>query len=305
MVKILTPAYGTALNYGSGIRVEKPLFAAAVYSNRYRREALFHKTSEFLAMGIDEDKSIDGIATHTMRCSRNFIPESKVIEYNKTGVEIAKKAREEYGRKKDIKILGDMSVMGDCYSPVSVAGSIDEAVGYHVEQAKALADAGADVLWAETVGNALEAKAFAIVAHELGKPIYISIVLDREGNALDGTPIEELVLDVDASVPETSVPKRYLSNCSWETQVEAMYERAERKGVLHRLGGFYNNASRIDHECKQELDAVQRYESVEGYIRWIKRMFNKFPFLKQDEDIWISGCCGFGADDIDQLLKGL
>jgi S-methylmethionine-dependent homocysteine/selenocysteine methylase len=305
MVKILTPAYGTALNYGSGIRVEAPLFAAAAYSNEYRRNALFHKTSEFLAMGIDTGRSIDGIATHTMRCSRNFIPQDKVDEFNSVAVDIARRARDNYGRKKDILIFGDMSVMGDCYSNASVAQSVDEAVSYHMEQARALVREGVDALWAETVGNLLEAKAFAIVAYELKIPVYISAVLDKAGNMLDGIPIETLVLDVDSSVPETSRPKGYLSNCSWETQVEAMYERAEATGVLHRMCGFYNNASKIDHDCKQQLNAVQRYESVEGYIQWIQKMLGRFPLLREKEDVWISGCCGFGADDIDQLIKRL
>lgn len=305
MVKILTPAYGTALNYGSGIRVEEPMFASAVFINEYRRQALFHKTAEFLAMGIDEGKSIDAIATHTMRCSRNFISKDNVEEFNRMGVKIAKKARSEFGRAEHIQIFGDMSVMDDCYSSTSIADSVDEAVDYHLEQAKALVAEEVNALWAETIGNVLEAKAFAIVAHELKVPVYISVVLNSEGNILDRTPIDELINIVDKIVPAESQPVKYLTNCSWESQVETMYERAELNGVLHRLGGFYNNASNICHGDKQQLNAVQRYESMDGYICWIKKMFDIFPFLKQDKDIWISGCCGFGADDIDKLLTAI
>lgn len=305
MVKILTPAYGTALNYGSGIRVEEPMFASAVFVNEYRRQALFHKTAEFLAMGIDEDKSIDAIATHTMRCSRNFISKDKVEEFNRIGVDIARRARSEYGRAEHISIFGDMSVMGDCYSPTSLADSVDRTVDYHLEQAKALAAGGVNALWAETVGNSLEAKAFAIVAHELKIPIYISIVLDQEGDMLDGTPINEMIKLIDEDLPAKSQPVKYLTNCSWESQVEAMYEKAERNGVLHRLGGFYNNASNMCHGDKPQLNAVQRYKSVQNYIVWIKKMFDRFPFLRQDDNIWISGCCGFGADDIDQLVRAI
>ena len=302
MVKILTPAYGTALNYGSGIRVEAPLFAATVFTNEYRRMALFHKTAEFLAMGIGFGKSIDGIVTHTMRCSKNFVPQEEVGSFNQAAVQIAKEARTQYGRKEGILIIGDMSVMGDCYSFKSVADSVNQAVTYHLEQAKALVDAGVDVLLAETVGNVLEAKAFVQVADELNVPIYISFVLDPQGNILDGTSINEAIKTVD--VHTVSPPIKYLTNCSWETQVEAMYSRAEETGLLHRLGGFYNNASNITHDDKQELGTVQRYDSIQEYIVWVRHMVDRFSCLRE-EDVWISGCCGFGADDIDQLVKEL
>lgn len=301
MVKIFTPAYGTALNYGSNIRVEEPLFAAAVFTNKYRREALFHKTAEFLAMGIDSGRSIDAIATHTLRCSPNFIGKDNVVPFNMTAVEIARRAREQYGRKESILIFGDMSVMGDCYAQASLASSVDEAVEYHLQQAVILKEAGVNALWAETVGNLTEAQAFAKIAEQLQMPLYISLVLDPCGNVLDGTPIDELVRRVDDCASFS--PRKYLTNCSWENQVEAMYKKAEESGVLHRLGGFYNNASNMLHGDKQCLTAVQRYAGVAEYIQWVEKMLQRFPHLTQEEDVWISGCCGFGADDIDQIFK--
>lgn len=300
MVKVLTPAYGTALNYGLGIKVVEPFYAAAVYASQFRREALLHLTAQFLGMGIDSGHSIDGIVTHTMRCSKNFVPHDKVAEFNQAGVAIARDAREKYGRKEGIVIFGDMSVMGDCYSGESRAQSLEEAVEYHREQATILKDAGVDGLWAETVGNLLEAQAFALVASELDAPLYISVVLNPEGSLLDGTRIEKLVQQVDEI--SRSRPQGYLTNCSWETSVRAMYERARETKVLHRLRGFYNNGSCVDHTGKQELTAVKRYENIHEYLRWIKRMISDFPHLREEQEIWVSGCCGIGADDINTLL---
>lgn len=304
MVNVLTPAYGTALQYGSGIPVEEPLFAASVFTNGYRRQALLLKTIEFLAMGIDEGKSIDGIATHTMRCSKNFIPEERVVEYNQIGVQVALQARANYGRKEGILVLGDMSVMGDCYDPNSLAGSVQEAFDYHMQQAKALVDSGVDVLWAETIGNAIEAQAFAQIAHELQVPLYISVVLQWKngGSVLNCMPIDEFVSKVDAASP--TLPVRYLTNCSWETDVRTMYRQAKDTGVLPRLGGFYNNKSPADHAQKKDLGTITSgYDSVQDYITWIRSMFEEFPHLTTDEQVWVSGCCGFSADDIDQLIK--
>ncbi len=159
------------------------------------------------------------------------------------------------------------------------------------------------MLWAETVGNDLEGKAFVQVADNLEIPVYVSVVLDEKGNVLNGMPIDEFIGKVDGA--SDTKPVRYLSNCSWQAQVELMYERAANQGVLDRLGGFYNNASNIRHEDKQDLTAVQRYKTVDDYIGWVGNMLEKFPHLREDEDIWISGCCGFCADDIDQLIKAI
>ena len=303
MVNVLTPAYGTALNYGSAIRVEAPLFAAIAFTNEYRRQALYHKTAEFLSMGIDSGKSINGIVTHTMRCSRNFIPKERVQEFNQTAVDIAKKARDLHARKEGILIFGDMSVMGDCYSDTSLADSVDEAAEYHIQQARVLKNAGVDALWAETVGNDLEAKAFAQVAQTLGIPLYISVVLDTKGNVLNHMPIGQFITEVD--MVSCSRPVNYLSNCSWERQVEAMYHKARDTGVILRLGGFYNNASDVTHGNKQELTEIKRYDSVADYISWVQTMLKEFSHLQTEKNIWISGCCGFGADDIDQLIKSI
>ena len=128
--------------------------------------------------------------------------------------------------------------------------------------------------------------------------------MDQQGGLLNGgMPINEVIQAVDEAA--NVKPVEYLSNCSWETQVELMYAKAEEHDVLHRLKGFYNNASNINHDDKQNLDAVQRYDSIEDYIKWVKKMLKRFPHLKTEDDIWITGCCGFGADEIDQLIRAV
>lgn len=308
MVKVFTPAYGTALEYGAGVP-KGPLDLSV----QFNQQLLRAQTMAFLSMGIDSGRSIEAVATHTFGHSRNLVPPAQVVPFNHTAVDIARHAIDTYGRKHGIRVFGAMRVMGkDCYTQVPSV-SLQEAVDYHLEQASALRDGGVDALLAETVSNLLEGRAFVRVASMLELPLYLSIVPGDDGNLLDGTPIGQFIAAADAEVPALAVgststngfqPVKYLANCAFPEQIALMYQRARSAGQVHRLGGFYANASALPHQTKEQNGGMHRNISAEQYQTWVVGMLEEYHDTK-DPEVWVSGCCGFGARDIDLLLNHL
>jgi S-methylmethionine-dependent homocysteine/selenocysteine methylase len=118
-------------------------------------------------------------------------------------VTLAKDARAT-ARREAVPIAGVMSPLEHCFRP-DLAPSFEEAKAEHTDIARLLAGAGVDFLLLESMNTVDEARAALDAAKATGLPVWLSFVIDAEGNVLSGEPIPRLEADavlVNCAPPE-------------------------------------------------------------------------------------------------------
>jgi 5-methyltetrahydrofolate--homocysteine methyltransferase len=133
-----------------------------------------------------------------MRLKRAGLSE-RVAEVNRRAVEIARDAAadESYG-------AGDIGPLGELLAPIGKT-TVEQAVEIFAEQATALAEAGVDVLYIETMSDLNEVRAAVEGAQQVGVaiPIFATLSFDRHGRTNMGVTPEQaaetlLALGLDA-----------------------------------------------------------------------------------------------------------
>lgn len=137
------------------------------------------------------------IQTNTFGASRIKLSQyglsSSVKEINQQAVLIAKKASQ--GK---CLVAGDIGPVGKLIYPTGELG-FEEAYEVFYEQAKALIDAGVDLINIETMSDIQEAKAAVIAAKDAGDvPIICSMTFEKQGRTLTGTDPETAATTLEA-----------------------------------------------------------------------------------------------------------
>jgi 5-methyltetrahydrofolate--homocysteine methyltransferase len=176
----------------------------------------------------------DILTTNTFGGSRIKLSEyglgDKVAEVSRAAVKAAKDAADSYSKGRGpgaapVFIAGDMGPTGKFIEPVGEL-SFDDAYDNFHEQAKALAEAGADLLLIETMSDLKEARCAVIAAkaasseagHRL--PVAITMTFQQDLRTLLGTPP-----DVAVAVLEAAGADFVGANCSLGP--EGIYEAAK------------------------------------------------------------------------------
>src|SRR3984957_9374829 len=117
----------------------------------------------------------------------------KVIEINRAGVEIARKAVNQRADKQSGKVwvAGAVGPLGARLEPLGKIG-LDEAQAAFAEQIRGLADGGVDLLLIETVSALNEAEQAILAAKSTAPslPILVMVTVDEDANCLDGSSPE-------------------------------------------------------------------------------------------------------------------
>ncbi len=120
-------------------------------------------------------------------------------ELSALAVRLAHQAAAVPGR--EVFVAGSLSPLEDCYRPDLVPD--DEAlVREHAAQARFLADAGVDLILAETHNTIREAAAAARAAKATGIPVVVSFVTDGAGALLSGESIAAAVAALSPFEPD-------------------------------------------------------------------------------------------------------
>src|SRR5690606_22913386 len=93
--------------------------------------------------------------------------QDRVVELNRAGAALGREVADAAGR--DVIVAGSIGPTGAIMEPMGPL-SHGEAVEIFREQAQALAEAGADVLWLETISALEEFRAAAEAIGDLGLP---------------------------------------------------------------------------------------------------------------------------------------
>lgn len=275
------------------------------------------------------------ILTPTWRASRDRLERAGLggADVNRDCVAFLRRIRDVCGDfKKKILIGGLMGCRGDAYDPGDALDEPD-ARTYHAYQAGRLAAAGVDLLLASTLPSSREAAGMAAAMAETGVPYLVSFVVRANGRLLDGTPLDEAIGAIDASV--TPAPTYFMLNCvhpenvrnalgvmsetagpsSELSQAAAGPHDAGRRSktsphgaapsnVSHhgtaplggRLIGLQGNASR---KSPEELDDSAELDA-DPPERWARSMLR----LHTEHGMRIlGGCCGAGNRYIERLAE--
>lgn len=136
----------------------------------------------------------DIILTNTFGGNRRRLAlhqaENRVHELNVAAVEIL---RQEIAKAdRDIVIAGSMGPTGDILEPNGPLSKADAADIFE-EQARALAEAGVDVLWLETLSSREEVEAAVEGAGRAGLPVVNTLSIDTNGRTMMGLTAADII----------------------------------------------------------------------------------------------------------------
>lgn len=278
----------TRLIFEMGVRIESPVEAAALVRDEAGREALATVYRSYLEVGRERDLPIQ-IGTPTFRAGRDRAG-TDLERLNRRCADLLHRLRDDcgpYGR--NVHLAGVIGPAGDAYRPEEALGP-GEALDYHRFQARALAAAGVDLLFAPTFPSAREALGAARAMGETGLPFVVSFVLGRDGRVLDGTPLSQAFAEIDAGTDP--LPVGYMLSCiHHDLARQALEADAEARGRL--LGLKANTSSRPTTELVTlgRLDP----EDPEAFADGAWGLHRDFGLQV------LGGCCGTDATHMDAL----
>ena len=177
----------------------------------------------------------DIILTNTFGGTRNRLKlhgaAERVTELNVAGARLAREVVAEAGR--EIVVGGSMGPTGDMYMPLGEL-TMTQGTAAYAEQAKALAEGGADVLWIETVFSFEEMTAAITGARATGLPVVCTMSFDTAGRTMMGITPAQFVEAANAASPR---PFAFGGNCGIGpsellTVLIAMREAADPDDIL-------------------------------------------------------------------------
>jgi S-methylmethionine-dependent homocysteine/selenocysteine methylase len=142
--------------------------------------------SEEIAAGA-EILTANTFRTHSRTLAKAGL-ESRASELSALAVRLAHQAASTVRR--EVFVAGSLSPLEDCYRPELVADP-ESLEREHAAQARFLAEAGVDLILAETHNTIREAVAAVAAAKAAGIPVVASFVTDGEGRLLSGETIHD------------------------------------------------------------------------------------------------------------------
>ena len=157
------------------------------------------------------DAGSDIILTNTFGGTRNRLKlhgaAERVAEINTAGAALACEVVAEMDR--EVVVAGSMGPTGEMYMPLGEL-TMAQGTAAYAEQAKALAEGGADVLWIETVYSFEEMTAAFTGARTTGLPVVCTMSFDTAGRTMMGITPAQFVETAHGASPR---PAAFGGNC--------------------------------------------------------------------------------------------
>ena len=157
------------------------------------------------------DVGADIIVTNTFGANRCRLKldnaEERTQEINEVGARIARGAADAAGRP--VVVAGSMGPTGEMLEPYGTLTG-DEAESTFAQQAQALAEGGADVLWIETIFAFGELEAAVAAASSSGLPVVSTMTFDTVGRTMMGDTPEKARAFIQTLDPR---PIAFGANC--------------------------------------------------------------------------------------------
>jgi S-methylmethionine-dependent homocysteine/selenocysteine methylase len=264
-IHLLDGALGTELGR-RGIETRGALFSAAALLDDRGREMLRQIHRAYLDAGA-------GIMTAaTFRTNRRALAAAGLAE---RFPELARIAVREARAAADgrARVAGSLAPLEDCYRP-DLRPPAAQASIEHLEHARALAQAGCDLLLVETVAAADEGLAAVAAAAATGLPVWVAAMATPKGTMLDGSDLKQFFLRAaDAGAGAALV------NCTPPDGVDLALSSASAAGIPF---GAYAHLGAVDPAVPWgNAPELTPDEYAARAARWIDRGATI-----------VGGCCG-------------
>src|SRR2546423_468637 len=262
-----------------GVRTRGALFSAAALLDERGRQALREVHRAYVDAGAEV------VTAATFRTNRRALAAAGLAarfpELARIAVREARSAAA--GRA---RVAGSLAPLEDCYRP-DLRPPPAQASIEHLEHARALAEAGCDLLLVETVAAADEGLAAVAAAAATGAPVWVAAMATPKGTMLDGSDLTEFFRRAADAGAEA-----VLVNCTPPDGVDLALSSASSAGVPY---GAYAHLGAVDPAVlwgnAPELTPEQYANRA---ARWIERGATI-----------VGGCCGTSPAHIAALATRL
>ena len=237
------------------------------------------------------DAGADIILTNTFGGTRYRLKlhkaEDRVRELNRAAAQLARSVADASGR--EVIVAGSMGPTGEILEPLGPLSSADARAAF-AEQAAALAEGGADVLWIETLSSREEVEAAIEGAKTTGLPVVSTLSFDTNGRTMMSLTPAEL-----AGIAR----ERHLAACGSNCGV----------GPAELVASILNLSAAADPGMVLVAKAncgIPQY--VNGAIRYdgTPELMARYVDLAIDSGARIiGGCCGTSPEHLAAMRKAL
>jgi len=189
---------------------------------------------------------------------------------------------------------GVLGPRGDGYV-VGATMSAAEAAHYHALQARAFADAGADMATAVTMTYAEEAIGITRAAAAVGLAVVVSFTVETDGRLPSGQGLGEAIDAVDAATG--GAPAYYMVNCAHPTHFAPVLEPGA--AWLGRIRAIRANASTMSHAELDQATELDRGDPAElaARHRELRALLGELAV--------VGGCCGTDHEHVAAIAGAL
>jgi 5-methyltetrahydrofolate--homocysteine methyltransferase len=240
------------------------------------------------------DAGSDIILTNTFGGNRHRLKlhkfEHRVRELNAAGARLAREVADASGR--EIVVAGSIGPTGELLRPLGML-SFEETRDCFAEQARGLAEGGADVLWIETMSAANEMEAAAAGGATTGLPIITTMTFDTNGRTMMGvTPAEAARLFHDL-YPR---PEAFGSNCG----------AGPAELVASILGIAKASVAGADVIVAKGNCGIPEYRDGQIQFSGTPELMAEYARLARDAGARIIGaCCGSQGEHLKAIVDAL
>jgi len=214
--------------------------------------------------------------------------QNRVAELNRAAVEIARDVADTAGRP--VIVAGSVGPTGEIMVPMGSL-TFDDAVEMFHEQAEALKDGGADILWAETMSSSDEYKAAAKAFSLAGMPWCGTMSFDTAGRTMMGVTSADMV---DMVNKLENGPLAFGANCG-----------VGASDLLRTVLGFVAQGTETPVIAKGNA-GIPKY--VDGHIHYdgTPDLMADYAILARDCGATIiGGCCGTTTEHLRSMRNAL
>ena len=235
----------------------------------------------------------DLILTNTFGGNRHRLKlhdaQDRVAELNIAGVRVARDVAKAAGRP--VLVAGDIGPTGEIFAPIGPL-THDQGVEAFTEQAMALAEGGADLLWIETLSSVEELTAAVIGAGKAGLPLVVTMTFDTNGRTMMGLTPEDAITRARGLSPR---PAAFGANCG--------IGPAQLMDSVLRL----RSAIAADDIIVAKGNCgIPRYEAGQVVYGGSPQIMADYAVLARDAGARIiGGCCGTTATHLKAMAEAL
>ncbi len=214
--------------------------------------------------------------------------QDRVAELNCAGAELGREVADKSSRT--VIVAGSVGPTGEIMEPVGALSHADAVEMFH-EQAEALKDGGADVLWLETISAPEEFRAAAEAFALADMPWCGTMSFDTAGRTMMGVTSSELAMLVE-TLPNP--PVAYGANCG-----------TGASDILRTVLGFAAQGNERPLISKGNA-GIPKY--VDGHIHYDGTpdlMANYAAMARDSGATIIGGCCGTTPDHLRKMREAL